>query len=302
MSEPAGQPALAPEIRTGLVAGLGAYLIWGLLPLYLKRLTGLPAADVLAHRIVWSLLVMAIVTTISAGWPRLRAALGRPRLLMLLFGSAIFITCNWLIYTWAILNGHVLDTSLGYFINPLISVVFGVVLLGERLSRPQWLAVGCAAAGVAVLAIGHGALPLISLGLAFSFAMYGLIRKQAAIDAVSGLFIETLFLAPAALIWLVTRPSGGFKVPGATLLLLAAGGVLTAVPLLLFGVAARRLKLSTLGLMQYMAPSLVFLQGVFLFHEPLDRWQIFAFGCIWLGLTIYSLSLAPRTRVTAAVD
>jgi chloramphenicol-sensitive protein RarD len=283
---------VTPDARQGLLAGFGAYLIWGLLPLYLRQLIGVPAEDVLAHRIVWSLLVMAIVTTASAGWPRLRAALARPRLLMLLFGSAVFITCNWLIYTWSILNGHVLDTSLGYFINPLISVVFGVVLLGERLAWPQWLAVGCAAAGVIVLTIGHGQLPLISLGLALSFALYGLIRKQAQVDAVTGLFIETLFLAPIALGWLLTRPVGGFAVPTPTLLLLMAGGVLTAVPLMLFGIAARRLKLSTLGLMQYFSPSLVFLQGVFLFHEPIDGWQMFAFGCIWAGLAIYSLSLA----------
>lgn len=287
------------ETRNGLAAGFGAYLIWGLLPLYLRQLQGVPAADVLAHRIVWSVLVMAVVTSVTAGWPRLRAAFARPRLLAMLFASAVFITCNWLIYTWAILNGHVLDTSLGYFINPLISVVFGVVLLGERLSRLQWLAVGCAAAGVAVLGIGHGELPLISLGLALSFATYGLIRKQAAIDAVSGLFIETLFLAPIALVWLLTRPTGGFDFPTPTLALLAAGGVLTAVPLLLFGIAARRLKLSTLGLMQYMAPSIVFLLGVFLFHEAIDGWQMIAFGAIWLGLAIYSFSLARGGRAVA---
>lgn len=287
---------MSTETRRGLFAGFGAYLIWGLLPLYLHQLIGVPAMDVLAHRIVWSVLVMAIVATASAGWPRLRAAFARPRLLAMLFGSAVFITCNWLIYTWAILNGHVLDASLGYFINPLISVVFGIVLLGERLSRPQWLAVGCAGIGVAVLAIGHGALPLISLGIALSFALYGLVRKAADIDAVSGLFIETLILAPIALLWLLTRPTGGFALPGPTLLLLAAGGVLTAAPLLLFGIAARRLKLSTIGLMQYFSPSLVFLQGVFVFHEPIDRWQLIAFGCIWIGLVIYSVSLAQRSR------
>ena len=293
---------MTPEIRSGLFAGFGAYLIWGLLPLYLRLLIGVPAEDVLAHRIVWSLIVMALVTTVSAGWPRLRAAFARPRLLAMLFGSAIFITCNWLIYTWSILNGHVLDTSLGYFINPLISVVFGVVLLGERLSWSQWLAVGCAAAGVTVLAVGHGALPLISLGLALSFALYGLIRKKAQIDAVTGLFIETLFLAPLALGWLLTRPVSGFSVPTPTLLLLMAGGVLTAVPLLLFGIAARQLKLSTLGLMQYFSPSLVFLQGVFLFHEAIDGWQMFAFASIWLGLAIYSLSLTRGQSVARAAD
>ena len=293
---------MTPETRVGLFAGFGAYLIWGLLPLYLRQLIGVPAEDVLAHRIVWSLLVMTFVVTATAGWPRLRAALARPRLLAMLFGSAVFITCNWLIYTWSILNGHVLDTSLGYFINPLISVVFGVVLLGERLSWPQWLAVGCAAGGVTVLAIGHGELPLISLGLALSFALYGLIRKQAQVDAVTGLFIETLFLAPLALGWLLTRPTGGFALPMPTLWLLMAGGVLTAVPLMLFGIAARRLKLSTLGLMQYFSPSLVFLQGVFLFHESIDGWQMFAFGCIWIGLAIYSLSLTRGQPVPQVAD
>ncbi len=292
---------MTPDLRQGLVAGLGAYLIWGLLPLYLKLLIGLPAADVLAHRIVWSLLVMVLVTTVSAGWSRLRAALARPQLLALLFASAIFITCNWLIYTWAILNGHVLDASLGYFINPLISVVFGVVLLGERLSRVQWLAVGCALAGVIVLTVAHGELPAISLALALSFALYGLIRKQAQIDAVTGLLVETLFLAPFALLWLLTRPTGGFVQTIPTLALLALGGVLTALPLLLFGVAARRLKLSTIGLLQYLSPSLVFLQAVFLFHETIDPWRLFAFGCIWLGLAIYSLSLmrtpAPQLSI-----
>ena len=289
----AARPAPAADVRNGLAAGFGAYLIWGLLPLYLKRLVGLPAADVLAHRIVWSLLVMTLVTTASAGWPRLRMAVAQPQLLAMLLASAVFITCNWLIYTWAILNDHVLDASLGYFINPLISVLFGVMLLREQLSRPQWLAVGCALAGVVVLTVAHGELPVISLALALSFAIYGLIRKQAQVDAVTGLLIETLFLAPIALLWLITRPSGGFVVPSLTLALLAAGGILTAIPLLLFGVAARRLKLSTLGLMQYLSPSLVFLQAVFLFHEPIDRWRLIAFGCIWLGLAIYSLSLAP---------
>lgn len=291
------------ETRTGLLAGFGAYLIWGLLPLYLKLLVGLPAADVLSHRIAWSVLVMAAVTTVSHGWSRLQAVLARPRLLLLLFASSVCIAFNWLIYTWAILNGHVLDSSLGYFINPLINVVFGVVLLGERLARLQWLAVGFAVTGVLVLTIAHGQIPVTSLALALSFATYGLIRKQADVDAVTGLFVETLVLAPLALIWLLTRPTGGFDLPTPTLLLLAILGVLTAVPLLLFGVAARRLKLSTIGLMQYLSPTLVFLQAVFLFGEALDRWRLLAFACIWAGLSIYSLSLARRAPpLSIAVD
>jgi chloramphenicol-sensitive protein RarD len=282
------------ETRAGLIAGLGAYLIWGVLPLYLKLLTGVPAADVLANRILWSLVLIAGIVAVSGGAGRLRAAVLQPRLLALLFASAAAIAINWLIYTWAILNGHVLETSLGYFINPLISIVFGVALLGERLARVQWLAVGLAAAGVATVAIANGALPLISLGIALSFAIYGLIRKYAAVDAITGLLIETFLLAPIAIGWLLTRPTGMFDHPPGISALLIAGGALTAVPLLLFGVAARRLPLSTIGVMQYISPSMVFLQAIFLFGEPIDPWQLLAFALIWAGLAVYTRSLLAR--------
>lgn len=283
------------ETRVGLIAGFGAYLIWGVLPLYLKLLAGVPAADVLANRIIWSLVLIAGIVVISGGIPRLRDAVLQPRLLALLFASAAMIAINWLIYTWAILNGHVLDTSLGYFINPLISIVFGVVLLGERLTPAQWTAVGLAAAGVATVAIGHGALPLISLGIAFSFATYGLIRKYAAVDAITGLLIETFLLAPIAIGWLLSRPTGMFEHPTKISALLIAGGALTAIPLLLFGVAARRLPLSTVGVMQYISPSMVFVQAIFLFGEPIDPWQLLAFALIWAGLAVYTRSLLTRS-------
>lgn len=291
---------MTSETRAGLFAGLGAYLIWGLLPLYLKLLGPVPAPDVLGHRILWSLLVLTVVVTVVRGWPRLRAAFADRRLLLLLLASAVCIAINWFVYTWAVLNGHVLDTSLGYFINPLVSVAFGVVLLGERLSRLQWLAIACAVAGVLVLTAARGSLPLVSLALAFSFGTYGLIRKQAAVDAVTGLFVETLLLTPAAALWLASRPAGSFGWPPSLIGLLALGGLLTAVPLLLFGLAARRLKLSTLGLMQYLAPSMVFLQAVFLFGEPLDRWQLTAFLGIWAGLLLYTLSLSRGAVASAA--
>ena len=281
--------------RAGLLAGLGAYLIWGLLPLYLKLLTGIEAGEVLAQRITWSVVIVAALVLVTGGAGRLRAALGQPRLMLLLFVSAVCIAINWLVYTWSILNNHALDTSLGYFINPLISVLFGVVLLGERLVPLQWAAVGCAVAGVAVTTIAHGKVPLISLALAFSFATYGLIRKQAAVDAITGLFVETLVLLPVALFWLLTRPPGaGFERPLPMLALLSAGGVLTAVPLLMFGYAARRLPLSTIGLMQYIAPTMVLLQAVFLFGEPMDTAKLIAFSLIWLGLGLYTVSLARR--------
>lgn len=282
------------ETQRGLAAGAGAYLIWGLLPLYLKLLQPVPAGEVLAHRICWSLLVLAALLAATCGWPRLWAALADRRVLLLLLASSICIAINWLVYTWAVLNGHVLDTSLGYFINPLVSVLFGVALLGERLNRQQQLAVALAAIGVAVQTIGHGTLPLISLGLAFSFGTYGLIRKQVAVDAATGLTVETLVLAPLAAGYLLSRPQGPFGWPDHLLWLLAAGGLLTAIPLLLFGLAARRLKLSTLGLMQYLAPSMVFGEAMLLFGEPLDAIQLAAFACIWAGLALYSHSLMRR--------
>jgi chloramphenicol-sensitive protein RarD len=289
--------------RAGLLAGIGAYLIWGLLPLYLKLLTGIEAREVLAQRITWSVVVVTALVLITGGSGRVRAALKQPRLLGLLFISAICIAINWLVYTWAILNDRALDTSLGYFINPLISVVFGVVLLGERLVPLQWTAVGLAVAGVLVTTIAHGEVPLISLALAFSFATYGLIRKQAAVDAITGLLVETLVLLPMSLFWLLTRPPGaGFERPPEMLALLAAGGILTAVPLLLFGFAARRLPLSTIGLMQYIAPSMVFVQAVFLFGEPLDTARMLSFGLIWLGLALYTFSLTRRPAPVVPLD
>lgn len=290
---------MTPGTRTGLIAGMSAYALWGLMPLYLKLLGGVPAADVLANRILWSLLLMAIIAIVTGGAARLRAVVVQPQLLLLLLTSATLIAFNWLVYTWAILNGHVLDTSLGYFINPLISIVFGVVLLGERLAVPQWLAVGLAALGVAIIAIANGALPLISLAVAFSFALYGLVRKYADVDAVTGLLVETIILAPVSLAWLLNTPEGLLGRPPATELLLIAGGGLTAVPLLLFGIATRWLKLSTIGLMQFIAPTMVFVQAVFLFGEPLDTARLLAFACIWTGLAIYARSLLRRQPVAA---
>jgi chloramphenicol-sensitive protein RarD len=284
----ASQPS---EARIGFLAGMGAYLIWGVLPFYLRLLQGVPAADVLAHRILWSLLVVLVLISALQGWGRVRDAVRQPRLLILLLASAVCIAINWLVYTWAILAGHAIDTSLGYFINPLVSVLFGVVLLGERLGRLQWVAVALAALGVAVLTIERGSLPMVSIGLALSFGVYGLIRKQAAVDAATGLFLETLMLAPVAAIWIAGTPNGFMGWPPVTMLTLALGGIATAVPLMLFGVAARRLPLSTMGLMQYVAPTMVLIEAVLFFGEVLDTSRMVAFAFIWAGLAVYTLSL-----------
>lgn len=291
--------APVPSIRDGLIAGLGAYVIWGLMPLYLRLMQGVPAGDVLGHRIAWSLLVLTLVLVATGGWQRLRPILANRRLLLLLLASAVAIGANWLVYTWAILAGHALDTSLGYFINPLLNVLFGVALLGERLTRLQWAAVALAAAGVAVQTIALGYLPWISLSLAVSFGLYGLFRKQAAVDGLSGLFVETLLLAPLALGWLVTRPYSLADLPGWQLAVLAASGVVTATPLLLFGRAARVLPLSTLGLLQYLSPTLVMIEAVTLFGETLSPPRLAAFSCIWAGLALYSWSLRPVAQSPA---
>ena len=279
---------------------MGAYLIWGVLPFYLRLLQGVPAADVLAHRILWTVLVVVVLISGLKGWERVRAALRQPRLLLMLLASAVCITINWGVYTWAILAGHAIDTSLGYFINPLVSVLFGVALLGERLGRLQWVAVGLAALGVAVLTIERGSLPLVSLALALSFGVYGLIRKQAAVDTATGLFVETLLLAPMAALWVAHTPQGFAGWPPVTTATLALGGLATAIPLLLFGLAARRLPLSTLGLMPYVAPTMVLLEAVLLFGEVLGPARLAAFCCIWAGLAVYTFSLRRPVAREAA--
>ncbi len=282
--------------RDGLVAGAAAYLLWGLLPIYLKAVKHVPSEDVLAYRILWSLVLCGLIASLFRGLPGTWAVLRDRRRLGLLAVSALAIAINWLIYIWAIAHDHVIEASLGYFINPLISVLFGVVLLDERLDRAGWLAVALAAAGVAVLTIGQGALPWISLGLAFSFATYGLIRKHVPVEPVVGLLIETLILAPVAMLWIAIHGHASFGRDLTTGLLLVAAGPVTAVPLMLFAFAAQRLPLTTIGLMQYGAPTLAFLLGVFVYHEPLGWPQLVAFGCIWAGLAIFAAGGIHQAR------
>lgn len=285
--------APAASTRDGLIAGFGAYVMWGLLPLYLRLIDGIKAGDVLAHRVAWSLVALMLVITIVGGWKRLPALLGDRRTVWLLLASAVAIGMNWLAYTWAILAGHVLDTSLGYFINPLLNVLFGVALLGERLSRLQWAAVALAGLGVAVQTIALGYLPWVSLVLAVSFAAYGLIRKQAGVDGLLGLMVETLLLAPLALLWLVFGAASPASLAGGQWAVLIGLGGVTILPLLLFGRAARILPLTTLGLIQYLSPTLVMIEAVTLFGEPLGPARMAAFGCIWAGLALYTWSLRP---------
>src|SRR3954470_14777043 len=293
------------ERRAGFGFGLGAYLLWGVLPLYFKLLAAVPPIEIVANRILWSLIFLAILVTLWRRWDGLRAAAGSGRIVLIMALTATLIAANWLIYVWAVVNDHVLETSLGYYLNPLFNVLLGVVLLKERLSRPQIGAVLLAACGVAVLAWGSASGLWISLSLAFSFGLYGFIRKVAPVDALEGLSIETALLAPASLIYLLWVHGGtaGLAAFGTTTtLLLVLGGAITAIPLLLFNAAAKRLPYSTLGFLQYIAPSLQFLLAVTVFGEPLTAAHALCFGAIWAALAIFAVEGLRLGRAQAKAE
>jgi chloramphenicol-sensitive protein RarD len=290
------------EARKGVAFGLSAYLLWGFLPVYFKLLGDVAPTEVMAQRIVWSVALLAVLIIGARRGPQLAAALRNPQAIRILVLSALLIAANWLIYIWAIGAKHVLETSLGYFLNPLVNVVMGVFLLKERLTRAQGIAVGLAALGVAVLAMGAVSGLWISLALALSFATYGLLRKIAPVESLEGLTIETLILLPIALIylgWLWRSGSLSFGTDPGISVLLALGGVVTATPLLLFAAGARRLPYSTLGLLQYVAPTIQFLLAVLTYGEPLTTAHIFCFVLIWSGLAIFAFDGLRRSRQAA---
>jgi chloramphenicol-sensitive protein RarD len=279
-------------VRRGLFAALGAFAIWGALPLYLRPLRAVPALTIISHRLVWCCAVVCSWLAFRGELGAVTTALRRPATRARLIGSALLISCNWLVYVWAVGNGHVVDASLGYFVNPLVNVLLGVLLLRERLRPVQWLAVALALSGVVWLAGRTHHLPWIALTLAFTFSGYGLLRKVVAVDALAGLATETALLLPFGLSWLVAQQllgPGAFG--GADLgrsLWLMAGGVVTAVPLALFAFGARRIRYSTVGILQYVAPSLQLFFGIFLFEEPFPPWRAAGFAMIWAALAVYS--------------
>lgn len=286
--------------RAGLLLGLGAYLIWGVLPLYFKLLASLQPVEIVAHRVIWSLIFLAALAGLLRRWAGIRAALSQPRTLVMLLLSATLIGGNWLVYIWAVLNGHVLEGSLGYYLNPLVNVLLGTLFLKERLTRMQVAAVALASAGVAVLAVGAGSGLWISLTLAGTFAFYGFIRKVAPVESLEGLSIETILLAPLALGWILwLGDSGGFPADLSTNVLVVLSGAVTAVPLLLFAGAARRLPYSTLGFLQYLSPSLQFLLAVVVFGEALTTAHMLCFGAIWTALAIFAVEGVRAGRAAA---
>ncbi|MBA3677393.1 MAG: EamA family transporter RarD [Sphingosinicella sp.] len=290
------------RVRGGLFLGFGAYLLWGILPLYFKALASIDPVEIVAHRVVWSLIFLAALLSFWKRWPALRAAASAPKVLGMLTITALLIGTNWLVYIWAVLNGHVLAGSLGYYLNPLVNVLLGVVLLKERLSRPQMGAVALATAGVIILALGAGDGLWISLTLAFSFALYGFLRKITPVEAIEGLSLETAIIAPLAmgwLIWLGATDNISFGADSVTTLLLVLTGAVSAVPLLLFTAAAKRLPYSTLGFLQYIAPSIQFLLAVGIFREKLTTAHIFCFAAIWTALAIFAFEGVRLSRAAS---
>ena len=291
-----------PLDRKGLAITVGTFLIWGVVPLYWHLLKAVPSFQIVLHRIVWSALFVGIFLFWRDGRHWLRATLaGQPRLIGMLALSGVLIAFNWGLYIWAVNAGHVVETSLGYFINPLINVVLGVLVLRERLSPAQWIAVGFALAGVAWLTVQAGSPPWIALGLAFSFGLYGLVRKTVAVDAVAGLGVESLYLflpGLAYVVWGEFGHGGGF-IDGYGWrddLLLVLGGVVSAVPLIGFAYGVRRIPLSVVGLLQYVAPSLQLLIGVLVFKEAFDATRAVGFAAIWAGLVIFASDGLWRAR------
>lgn len=301
MTVPATPPDAADETRRGTIASIGAVVVWGMFPLYWRQLIAVPPFQLTAQRIIWCTVFVGgyLVWRHGAGW--LRVTLARPRAIPMLAASSLLIGINWTLYIWAANNGHVVEASLGFFINPLVNVLLGVAVLRERLNARQWMAVALAAAGVLWLTWSLGRLPWIALSLAVSFGLYGLIRKLVSVESIPGLGVESVFLflpALAYLVWCERAGIAGFGHVGrGEDALMIFSGIATAVPLIWFSYAARRIPYSLIGIIQYASPSLQLLIGVLLFNEPFTHNQLIGFGCIWAALGIYAADGVWRLRI-----
>lgn len=280
------------QMQLGIVYALSAYLLWGIAPIYFKYLEFIPVYEVLAHRVIWSVVFTAIVITFMGGWRKARIVLKAPKSILFLTCTSLLITVNWSIFIWAINNGRMLEASLGYFINPLINVLLGLIFLNEALSRLKWIAVSLALLGVVIQVIQVGSLPWISLVLPITFGFYGLLRKKIKIEALIGLFFETLLVLPVALYYLFFVAAGQnanmLNNSWSLNLSLMFAGIVTAMPLLFFAQAALRLKLSTLGFFQYLAPSMMFVMAVSIYGEELSLAKIITFIFIWAGIFLFA--------------
>jgi len=291
---------LVLRMNKGILTGIGAYFLWGFFPIYFKLLHDVPSIQIVAHRLLWSLVFLLIITTIRKEWGGLLVA-WQLRTILITATASCLLTINWLVYIWGVNSGYILQTSLGYFINPLVNVLLGVVFMREKLPLSKWIPVGLATLGVLYLTVSYGKLPWISLALAFSFGLYGLIKKLSPLNSLHGLTMETILLFLPSLGYLLYAEIQAVGVLGhasiSINILLAMAGIVTAVPLLLFSTAARNLELSTLGLLQYIAPTLQFLIGLFIYREPFTTERIIGFGIIWTALIIFSIgSLYERRR------
>ena len=292
----------SPNETAGLIAGVAAFVTWGLIPVYWKLLQFVPAIEILAHRFVWTWIFMLLLLSMQSRWPEVRANLRSRRTALFCAASGLAIAVNWYVFIWAVNAGRVLETSLGYFMTPLVNVLFGAFFLRERLTRAQLLSVLIAAGAVSSLTFGFGHLPWVALALCFSFGLYGLFRKVSGAASMPGLFLETTVILPVALgglFYLASKGTGHFQLSAPrSSLLLASTGIVTAVPLLWFAHAARNLRLTTLGFLQYLSPSCTFFLSIFVFHEPFRRAQFITFALIWLALAIFTADALARWRAT----
>lgn len=294
--------AHTPAQTRGALAATLCYFLWGLVPLYWTQLAGIDPLELIAHRHVWSLAFLVVLIAIQGGFDHVRAALGTTRSVAINLLGAVLLTANWLVYVWGVNTGHVIDCSLGYFLVPLVNVAAGRFVLHEHLRPAQWLAIVLAAAGVVLMIVQLGRPPWIALALAGTWGGYSLMRKKSPLGTVTGLAVETLLLAPLAIAFLFWQHHTGEgalgRVDTRTHLLVLSAGVITAIPLLLFSYGAKRIRLSTLGLLQYLAPSVQLVLGIWVYHEPFERSRVLSFGLIWLALALYTIDnlLAQRRR------
>lgn len=290
-------------MNKGILSGIAAYAMWGFFPIYWKLLHDVPAIQLIGHRISWSFLLLMAYIFITSQWKEFRTSAFKPKVLGIYAIAGVLLSVNWLIYVWSVNAGFIIETSLGYFINPLFSVLLGVFFLREKLRPMQWFPIVIAAIGVTFLTVTYGRLPWIALSLAVSFSLYGLVKKLSPLGSVHGLTLETGIVFPIALIYLIfvqANGTAGFLHDGLTVdLLLIGGGIVTTIPLVMFATAAKQIPLNMVGILQYLAPTIQFLIGVFMYKEPFDTTRFIGFGIVWLALIIFWVEnfIAHRTPV-----